>query len=253
MRPKDTAELDRLLDLFEEWGRRITNPRLGYNTPRAGGALLTDQSLPNGALPCTLAWRAMAGGCEHLAFIAEYSRANDLDVRPKPFAVLARAALLGAAKAAYLLEPDSAQERRHRSLKLFTSEVSNTEKVLSDINLLPASERPDDYLQADQEMQQLIDASKRALVAEGFKERTRIDETPLLLAVSHLLDIGKGNPAAGVITSWRYTSGVAHSMSWHWDLLPVDEDPSQQLAYTIGAPGRLMEEAWKLWELRRAE
>jgi hypothetical protein len=253
MRPDDGAEIDRLLDLFQEWQKRITTPRLDYNTPRRGGALLTDQALPNGALPCHLAWRAMAAGCEHLGFIVDHLKSTGDEVRAKPFAVLARASMLGAAKCVYLLELASAQERRRRSLKLLTGELDNTKKVLSDMKLASAEDMSADRPQAEKKLQQMLDACGQALVAEGYKERTGVSETQLLEAVSHVLDIGKGNPALGVLNFWRYTSGVAHSMSWHWDLLPEDEDPSQQLAYTIGAPGRLMEKAWELWELRRAE
>lgn len=73
----------------------------GNSDVALSSTLQQDPLLLNGQLPCTLAWRALAAGCEQLAVVGEYLRLTDKTVMAKASAVLGRAGLLGAAKAVH--------------------------------------------------------------------------------------------------------------------------------------------------------
>lgn len=98
----------------------------------------------------------------------------------------------------------------------------------------------------------------RAACTEAFREagipkKDRwISETRLLAQISPVLDKAGHASLPAVLNTWRYTSGVAHNLSWRWDLLPQKEVPvNQQLDLIILAPFRLTEKAWELWDRRR--
>lgn len=98
----------------------------------------------------------------------------------------------------------------------------------------------------------------RAACTEAFREagvlkKDRwISETRLLAQVSPVLDKAGHTSLPAVLNTWRYTSGVAHNLYWHWDLLPQKEvSVNQQLNLTILAPFWLTKKALELWDRHR--
>jgi hypothetical protein len=57
----------------------------------------------------------------------------------------------------------------------------------------------------------------------------------------------------GVISVWRYASGVVHAKAWHGDIMPPMDDPEDQLLFLLASPVLLTRRAFQLWDRRCEE
>lgn len=195
-----------------EWGERVQVPQAA-NVDLASD-LARDAELPAGLTPGHLAWRSMATAGKHLGALHHIVSTTDNGVRVKPYLSLARATMLGAARALHVLEPACADGRRKHALQLLRAESEDLDRLVGDWeNSAPGAEVA--------EMRRFADSFRadceRELIALGLKPRSMKAETQLLLDVAHHLQDGTPDPVASVMDVWRIASGTAHARTWPWD------------------------------------
>lgn len=247
-------ELNQWMEIFDEWMSRFYNSGQGYQLTRPGGSLDTDEPLPTTHWqPAHLAWRALAASCENLGTISEYLTLTNKAIMVKPFAAMSRVALLGAAKCVYLMEPDDRAARHRRFLQLVNDEVHSVNLMVEDVP--EGLDTSSEFERIKSYVADLKATGRRLSTAAGLTSETRrLRETALLEEVSHVLDVFGASSRMAVMDAWRYTSGIAHAQSWHWDLFPQGETPPDlQLNRLVLASGRMTQRAWDFWELRRQE
>ncbi|MBD8021006.1 hypothetical protein [Brevibacterium gallinarum] len=199
--------------------------------------------------PAYLAWRSIASAGEH-AGIAEHLRfVTGGGILDRPQASLARATLLGAARAIFVLQPDSARERISRAAKLANNEVKDARRMLDAWSDRTAMV-PGLLDSLDKHTSELAESAGRILVREGLKERTSVNESDMFRVVAPQLPGDPDQSVTRVFELWNRASGVAHARSWTWNT-PYGIDHQFDFIDTWSVPVELLVEAWKLWNLRR--
>ncbi|WP_068200537.1 hypothetical protein [Isoptericola dokdonensis] len=233
---------------FDRWGRRVVAPASCEITPGSDLARDGSRKLPGGRVLGKVVWRALATAGEHAAAAGHLLRAYDNAVFAKPNLTWARTTLVGAAKALYVLDPDDADERRVRALRLLRAESADVHRL---IKVWQGEGALDQELsKAADELQQ---DSEAALVSMQQKPGSQISESALLEAVAHHLDGGPANPLARVQELWNTTSGIAHARTWAWDTGLEDSTGAEQVVRIWILPIDLMYSAWELWNQRRGK
>lgn len=230
-----------------EWGERVQVPQAA-NVDLASD-LARDAELPAGLTPGHLAWRSMATAGKHLGALHHIVSTTDNGVRVKPYLSLARATMLGAARALHVLEPACADGRRKHALQLLRAESEDLDRLVGDWeNSAPGAEVA--------EMRRFADSFRadceRELIALGLKPRSMKAETQLLLDVAHHLQDGTPDPVASVMDVWRIASGTAHARTWPSESGYEDHDPLHAYVRIWSVPLGLLEHARELWDARRA-
>jgi len=198
--------------------------------------------------PTYVAWRAIASASEHAGF-AEFARfASRGGVVARPNGSLARAALLGAAKAIYLLSPDDPGERVVRAARLANTEAADAERMIQNWG---AQDNPVGTLgNLVEQSQDLATEAARILMSAGVNGGSKINETELLKAAVAALPVAPFDSEVQALTLWNRLSGVAHSRAWTWSV-PTGVVPREDFVETWYLPVVLLAEAWRLWNLRR--
>lgn len=230
------------------WGARVQDPRSVKIA--ANSALAHDQALPGGVTHAHFAWRSLGTAGEHLGAGHYMTISSGGGVRTKPYLSLARATMLGAARALFLLEPISSLDRRRRALQLLRAEAMDLHRLVADWESVAGSTS---VVAARTEVDHFRQECERELVRSGLKPGSVMSETSLLLEVAHHLDDGVPDPTASVMDVWRLSSATAHARTWFWDSGLEDEDYLVQHVRIWSVPVGLMEAAWGLWNVRRAE
>ncbi len=229
------------------WGRRVQDERCAYYAP---GSDLDQQLFANSHHSTGLvAWRALGTAGEH-AGLAFYVTQPTGAVPTKPYLSLARATLLGAARALYVLEPDDAHEREVRTLRLLRTEAQDVLYVVEDAETATGvtAETKEDRKAAED----LLAECEAALKARNEKS-WKIRETEMLKAVAPLMPPGSKDPLRSVMTVWRWGSGTAHARAWTWETDFEDEPSKVQFLVIWSNAMGLMEAAWDLWCKRRGD
>lgn len=169
----------------------------------------------------------------------------------KPYLSLARAALLGAARALYVLEPPDAEAREVRTLQLLRSEARDVLNLVRDDEA--ASGVTPEIGQARDEAEKFMSDCEAALIARGTKGGATITETDMLKRVAPLMPPGSIDPLRSVMAVWRMGSGTAHARTWTWDTDFEDQPSTVQFLVTWSNVMGLMEVAWDLWCQRRGD
>ncbi|MEV8239963.1 hypothetical protein AB0O90_07000 [Microbacterium testaceum] len=238
----DTAEW--ITATAKEWGMRVQNSSSA--TVASGSDLDQDTALPGGLTPARLAWRAIGTAGEHLAAMHHMLITSDNGVRAKPYLTLARATMLGAAKAIFVLEPDMALDRRTRSLRLLRAEIEDLHRLVSDWE--KSSRAVTDARDAVDDLRR---ECQQELRNADVKADSVVSETDLLVAVAPHLHGGTRDPLASIMDVWRLSSATAHARTWSWDSGLEDEEPLTQYLRIWSVPVGLLEESWVLWNKRR--
>lgn len=262
---KDAQEPPEFIQALDEhcllhmayWGEQVTRTE---STAKAPGSVIQQlwEELEAQQEPlldlnvAVLAWRSIASAGEHLGLAHRVHQTTKGGVVPRPQMSLARGALLSAARAIYLLQPDSAIERNVRAAQLANQEVKDAGDFLQvwaaideDGELATDLEQTSTYFNA------LKSAAQNRLVAAGRKPDSRMGETALLKAVAPVLADGMEHPEFGVMSAWRKGSGAAHGRSWVWGALPDGLHPAEEFVAIWSVPVGLMGHAWTLWNQRR--
>lgn len=230
----------------EGWSDIVQDPQSVYIDPTSD--LAGDAGLPGGVAPAQLAWRAIGTAGEHVGAMHHILSTTNGGVMAKPYLSLARATMLGAARALYVLEADTPGNRRSRSLQLLRAEAEDLHRLVSDWERAATST---DVVEARREIDAFRAECERELLASGLKAGSVKTETTLLLDIAHHLDDTARDPVAAVMNVWRSGSGTAHGRSWMWDSGLEDQEPAEQLARIWYVPLSLQERAWELWNLRK--
>lgn len=198
--------------------------------------------------PKHVAWRAIGSASEH-AGCAEFTRfATKGGVVPRTNGSLARTALLGAAKAIYLLAPDDPYERRIRAARLANSEAADAQRMIQNWS---AQDSPDGSLgDLILQSQNLAAEAAQILADAGINSGSKISETELLKVVVLALSDKPDDAEEQVLTLWNRLSGIAHARSWTWSI-PSGLVPREDFVGTWFIPVTFLGEAWRLWNSRR--
>lgn len=197
-----------------------------------------------------LAWRSLASAGEHAGLAHWLHQSTGGGVVPRPQMSLARAAMLGAARAIYLLQPDDETERSLRAARLANQEVKDARDYLTVYASIQG-----DHGQGVIDLRGYFDAVKAAaekvLTDVGNKPDSHMDDTALLKKAAPVLADGSEHPELAVMSAWRKGSAVAHGRSWIWGALPDHAHPAEKFVTVWSVPVGLMGHAWVLWNLRR--
>lgn len=200
--------------------------------------------------PTFLAWRSLASAGEHAGFAEHMRHITGGGVVARPHASLARVTLLGAARAIYLLEPDSASERVVRAAKLASKEASDAQNMRNQWGA--QTDVPAEFLtNLEGPTKDLGTSAAKILVAAGWKDKTTINDLDLLTSVASQLTDVFDAPESELLTFWNRASGVAHARSWIWNTPHGHIHPQFDFIDTWRAPIQLLMKAWELWNLRR--
>lgn len=198
--------------------------------------------------PKHVAWRAIASASEHTGFAEFAQYASNGGVVARPNASLARAALLGSAKAIYLLTPDDPDERVVRAARLANQEADDAKRMIQNWS---AQDSPAGTLgDLVEQSQSLAAEAAQILTNAGVNGGSKINETELLKAAVAALPTRPQDGELQVLTLWNRLSGVAHSRAWTWSV-PTGVAPREDFVGTWFLPVVLLTEAWRLWNLRR--
>lgn len=246
-RGMNTAEFGQwITQSADSWSARVQDPasiRLA-----AGSDLVRDPALPGGVEVSRLAWRALGTAGEHVGLLSHCVASSDGGVFAKPYLSLARVTMLGAARALYVLEPDTADGRRVRGLQLLRAEANDVSQVVADWE---AATRGQDLSQAREAADQFKAECERELTSVGRKPGSVMSETALLGVVAPQLADGLSDPKSSLLQLWRLSSGTAHARIWAWDTPLEDDDPLTQYVAIWSMPMGMLERAWVLWNTRR--
>lgn len=250
--PQVRAESDRVLVGLEDWSYRIRD----RNSVRiARGSDLKQPPVIPGRNHRTsvLAWRALATAGEMAGHAFTTVTLTSGGVHTKPFLALSRTALVSAARALYLLEPDSADERKFHTLQLYVKEFKDIKSVIDEWEKGGGTVTPRLARQRTKALDGLGHCGK-ALEALRKPAGSHQTDTGILTEASkHLAGGTVHEPRTNVFTMWHLSSGVAHGRSWPWDDLGLEHhDIHTQVAVMWSNPLGLMNAAWDLWNRRRA-
>lgn len=230
----------------EAWGARVQDP--ASILLATGSDLERDPALPDGVGVDRLVWRALGTAGEHVGLLSHCVETSDGGVFAKPYLSLARATMLGAARALYVLEPDTSDGRRVRGLQLLRAEANDVSQVVADWE---AATRGQDLSQARKAADQFKAECEHELTSVGRKPGSVMSETALLGAVAPQFADGLSDPKSSLLQLWRLSSATAHARIWAWDMPLEDDDPLTQYVAIWSLPMGMMERAWELWNRRR--
>lgn len=237
-------EQDWLFQMLQQWQSRVGEP--GSNQVHPGSSLASESDPVSGISMAAAIWRPLARAGEEFIYVASVIDATRGGAFSRPYYVGARAALLGAARAMWLLEPESADERHVRCLRLLNNEADDVLRLVKGLREdWPEAERSE-LRSLETESQTLAKSVGDALSAAGHNPKSGIKETEVIRAVAPLLGNGMDKPVEATMHLWRVSSGLAHARIWAFDADPGRHaQESTQLAWSI--PAGLAEHAWGRW------
>ncbi|WP_453984291.1 hypothetical protein [Brevibacterium casei] len=200
--------------------------------------------------PTYLAWRALASASEHAGFAEHMRYVTSGGVVVRPQTTLARATLLGAARALYVLEPDGGKDRSARAAKLANQESKDAQRML-DVWNDQTGVPPEFLADLEQQTNELAGGAAKILTGAGFKERTSINESEMLTEVAPRLSTVLNEPESKMLAFWNRASGVSHARSWTWNTPHGRIHPQFDFIDTWAVPIELLAKAWELWNRRR--
>lgn len=244
------AESERVLAELSDWSHRIQD-RGSLRIARRSD--LDQPPVIPGPVHRTqvLAWRALATAGEMAGHAFATVTHTEGGVSTKPFLTTSRTALLSAARALYVLESDSPDERKFRTLQLLVKEFKDIKSVIDEWEKGGGTVTRSLARQRAQAIKNL-DHCGKALASLGKPAGSHQNDTSLLAEASkHLTGGTIHDPRTNVFTMWHVSSGVAHGRSWPWDSGLEYTSPATQLAVNWSNSLGLMDAAWILWNQRR--
>jgi hypothetical protein len=184
--------------------------------------------------PAYLVWRAIASAGEHAGFAEHMRFITTGGVVPRPQASLARVTFLGAARALYVLMPDSPTERVIRAAKLANQEANDAQRRL-DAWRSQTDSQPGFFGDLDKQTREVADSAGQILVNAGLRERSTIDETSMIKEVVSQLSDAPEDAEEQVLALWNQLSGVSHARSWTWSI-PSGVVPQSDFVQTWTIP-----------------
>lgn len=260
-----SARIKKCFDAARAWEPRIATP--GMVEP--GSSLAGDDKGLVTAPVRTAASSGLLSAVDHLALMADLPGDDGLNMRPTSLATPARAALLGASQAVWVLSGDRAT-RRARALAIAEDERAQHRKFVWDYT-------NDEYAKSNfseefmTEMNGLADklTAEITRIRELRKEYPKIDSdatTMMREAAEHLTKGGSVDDQwmrFALAYEWRVASAAAHGRSWPVFVRQTKKTKTadgelrsfttsaEELGRSLGAATMMTSEALRLWDLRR--
>lgn len=258
------ARLLRCFDAARIWEPRLASP----DTPEPGSSLAVDDKDLVTAPVRTAAWSGLLSAVDHLALMTDLAK-DELNMRPTSLYTPARAALLGASQAVWVLTGNR-ETRRARALSIAEDERAKHRTFLWDY-------ANDDYVKDNFSQEFMADLNDQTAklsaeitrIRELRKEFPKIDSdatTMMREAAAHLTSTG---PVVdqwmrlALAYEWRVASAAAHGRSWPVFVRKTEKTKTAngelrsfttsagELGRSVGAATLMTSEAWRLWDLRR--
>ncbi|WP_154402041.1 hypothetical protein [Ornithinimicrobium cavernae] len=198
--------------------------------------------------PAVLAWRSLVSAGEHAGLGEHVHWATSGGVVQRPQTSLARTAMLGAARAIYVLEPEGVEEQRVRAAQLANQEARDAQKILDHWSDTPYVQGRVFEKLADQ-VDGLADAAAEILRQAGRPPGSHVSESDLLRKVQHTIQDHLTWPDSAVLSYWFMASGTAHARSWVWE--HEFQTPAESFVDVWSIPVGFLKQAWTLWNKRR--
>lgn len=260
------GRIERCFDAALAWSPRIAAP----DAVEPGSSLAGDDKELVSAPVRTAAWSGLLSAVDHLALMTDLRGEDGLTMRPTSLYTPARAALLGASQAVWVLGGATRAIRRARALAIAEDERAQHRKFLWDYT-------NDAYAKAN--FSQEIMAEMDDLAARLTVEISRIralqkdypkidsDATSMMRdAAEHLTKGGETGDQwmrFALAYEWRVASAAAHGRSWPVFVRNTEKTKTAsgelrsftttagELGRAVGAATLMTSEAWRLWDLRR--
>ncbi|TNC19778.1 hypothetical protein FHE66_02735 [Georgenia sp. 311] len=233
-----------------------------------GSSLAADDALESGYLLSTVAWYGITTAMDHLLLAADDLTNADAPLRPSAFFTVTRAALLGASQSVWVLTGNRT-ERLNRARSVMADERKLHATFLSDYTKDPviAKDVSADFLTLIEATVERLDEDKKRLLkarADGGYKGTFESTAMMRAAAQHLAGRDDWQRRA-LAYEWRMSSAAAHARMWPFHVRPTDSTPLpggggeirrlssslQEVVQSFGAAVLMLNEAWRLWDLRR--
>lgn len=260
------ARIERCFDAARDWAPRIAAPE----EVEGGSSLAGDDKALVTAPVRTAAWAGLLSAVDHLALMTDLPGDEGLNMRPTSLYTPARAALLGASQAVWVLGGGTRATRRARALSIAEDERAQHRRFLWDYT-------NDAYAKANfsqEVMDEMNDLATKLTVEITRiralqKEHPKIDSdatTMMRQAAEHLTKGGSKDDQwmrFALAYEWRVASAAAHGRSWPVFVRKTGKTKTasgelrsfttsaEELGKAIGAATLMTSEAWRLWDLRR--
>lgn len=233
-----------------------------------GSSLAADDALESGYLLSTVVWYGITTAMDHLLLAADDLTNADAPLRPSAFFTVTRAALLGASQSVWILT-GSRTERLNRARSVMADERKLHAVFLSDYTKDPALAEDvsaESLAQAEAMVKRLDKDRKRLLsarAADGYSG-TFTSTAMMREAAEHLAGRDDWQRRA-LAYEWRMSSAAAHARMWPFHVRPTESTPLPggggeirrlsssllEAVQSFGAAVLMLNEAWRLWDLRR--
>lgn len=192
-----------------------------------------------------LAWTAIVVSVDNLAALLKLYGHESLEFHESATFSIARAPILAASTACWLLAPDKYQGRVSRGLSLLEENLRSIEKFSAPLR--------DERERTTLELQRHI-ADERTRIANCWERIGRSavkkpDDTWIIDSVARVLEQQKRCDHRQVLGLWRLCSGHAHAMRWALKM-PNPEDPRTAMNHLMGVGTSITLAAFELWESR---
>lgn len=259
----DQAALAAIRATYEELDRWRARGR-SIEEPERGSDLHRDAQIWPWHPPFEVARQSLIAGTQHLNLARTAVEARDL--YPTAHYTVLRGALVGAAQAVWLLEPDSRVERQQRALRVIEEWYFRRLQYNNAVGQAELSERNRSLLtdQTRHIQARKATARQRWTATETLSESEKLDMTKVISATASQVfrDL---RTVRAVEILWRLMSGDAHGLGWQLATRAQSWTPNDgglaiavaggdllDLAQPFTASFRLLRRGWSLFD-RRAE
>lgn len=192
-----------------------------------------------------LAWTALVVSVDNLVALLKLYDHESLEFHESATFTIARAPILAASTAYWLLAPDKYQGRVKRGLSLLEENLRNIERFSSPL----WGERESTTL----ELQRHVDEERSRIAAcwkrIGTSAVQKPDDTWIVDSVARHLEKQNRCVHRQVLGLWRLCSGHAHAMRWALKM-PNPEDPYVAMNDLMGVGMSITLAAFELWDGR---
>jgi len=170
--------------------------------------------------------------------------------------VLSRTGMVSASLAIWLLEPDDADIRFERGLRLSRENIKQL-KAFADkdgVYTKTVDPKTTEVATAYRELANVeIAEIEKVMTRHGFNSGQHVENSAILFEIANLLngwDSDTNDYRKPILDAWRRTSGFAHALAWQYELA-FELQPDDFYVDAVAAPTILMAIAIDLFDRRR--
>lgn len=192
-----------------------------------------------------LAWTALVASVDNLAALLKLYEHESQEFHEMATFVIARAPILAASTAYWLLSPTKYQRRISRGLSLLESNLTNIEAFQAPL----LKDNDQTSMQLEHEINR-----ERTRIAEqrkkfGLAPKEKPTDTWIVGDVSRILEKDDRCSHMQVLGLWRLCSGHAHAMRWAAKM-PKPANPYTAMNDLMGVGVALTHATFELWDQR---